>query len=81
MATPTIVVLVCVAVATVLALVALVVVVVRHLASLAADVGELEQRLGPSLEQLRSDADLTSREVARVSEALDELARSRGRQR
>ncbi len=81
MATATIVVVILVAVGTVAAVAGLVLVLVRRLATLAEDIEALERRLGPALEELRRDADVTGEELTRVSAALDELARSRSRDR
>jgi hypothetical protein len=80
-ATPTIVVLVAVAVATLLVVAGLVLLLARRLAGLARDLGELEQRLTPVLERLQEDADITGRELERVSSALDQLDRRRGHRR
>ena len=71
MATPTIVVLVVVAIATIGVLVALVLLLTRRLAAVAADVRELQRRVGPTLERLQQDVEVTSRELDRVGRTLD----------
>jgi hypothetical protein len=70
-ATPTIVVLVVVALATIGTLVALVLLLTRRLAAVAADVQELQRRVGPTLERLQQDVEVTSRELDRVGRTLD----------
>jgi hypothetical protein len=70
-ATPTVVVLVVVALATIGTLVALVLLLVRRVTAVAADVQELQRRVGPTLERLRQDVEVTSRELDRVGRALD----------
>jgi hypothetical protein len=70
-ATPTLVVLVVVALGSVGALVWLVVVLSRRVTAVAADVQDLQRRLGPTLERLRQDVDVTNRELERVGRTLD----------
>jgi hypothetical protein len=72
-ATPTLVVLVVVAVGTVAALVWLVMMLVGRVRAVAADVQDLQRRVGPSLERLRQDVEVTSREVDRVGRTLDRV--------
>jgi cytoskeletal protein RodZ len=70
-ATPTLVVLVAVALGSVGLLVWLVVVLSRRVTAVAADVQDLQRRLGPTLERLRQDVDVTNRELERVGRTLD----------
>jgi cytoskeletal protein RodZ len=70
-ATPTLVVLVAVALGSVGVLVWLVVVLSRRVTAVAADVQDLQRRLGPTLERLRQDVDVTNRELERVGRTLD----------
>jgi uncharacterized protein (DUF3084 family) len=70
-ATPTIVVLVVVAIGTVAALVGIVLLLVERVRTVAADVEDLQRRVGPSLERLRQDVEVTSRELDRVGRSLD----------
>jgi hypothetical protein len=70
-ATPTIVVLVLVALGSLGALVALVLLLTRRVGAVAADLQELQRRLGPTLERLRQDVEVTNRELDRVSRTLD----------
>jgi hypothetical protein len=70
-ATPTVVVIVVVALATIGTLVALVLLLTRRVTAVAADVQELQRRVGPTLERLRQDVEVTSRELDRVGRTLD----------
>jgi hypothetical protein len=71
-ATPTVVVLVVVAVGSVVTLVWLVLLLVRRVSAVADDVQELQRRVGPTLERLRQDVDVTNRELDRLGRSLDE---------
>jgi uncharacterized protein YoxC len=77
----TVAVVVVVAVATVAVVVGVVLVLVRRLREVAHDLSELERSIGPALQGLQRDADVTTQELARVSSALDELADGRRRRR
>jgi hypothetical protein len=80
-ATPTLVVLVVVALGSVGVLVWLVVVLSRRVTAVAADVQDLQRRLGPTLERLRQDVDVTNRELERVGRTLDRAAADDARER
>lgn len=75
MSTATLVVLVVVAVVGVLALGITTLALVQHLKRLIVSLQELRDELNPSLSQLREDAEVTRRELERVSDAADELRR------
>jgi hypothetical protein len=70
-ATPTIVVLVLVALGSIGVLVALVLLLTRRVGAVATDLQELQRRLGPTLERLRQDVEVTNRELDRVGRTLD----------
>jgi hypothetical protein len=53
------------------ALVWLVVLLGRRVTAVAADVEDLQRRLGPTLERLRQDVEVTNRELDRVGRTLD----------
>jgi hypothetical protein len=72
-ATPTIVVLALVVLGSIATLVWLVLLLVRRLAAVAADVEDLQRRVGPTLERLRQDVEVTSRELDRVGRTLDRV--------
>jgi hypothetical protein len=80
-ATPTLVVLVVVALGSVGVLVWLVVVLSRRVTAVAADVQDLQRRLGPTLERLRQDVDVTNRELERVGRTLDRAEADDARER
>jgi hypothetical protein len=70
-ATPTLVVLVLVALGSLGVLVALVLLLTRRVTAVAADLQDLQRRVGPTLERLRQDVEVTNRELDRVSRTLD----------
>jgi hypothetical protein len=72
-ATPTIVVLVLVVLGTIATLTWLVVLLARRVGAVAGDVQELQRRLGPTLERLRQEAEVTQRELDRVGRDLDDV--------
>jgi hypothetical protein len=72
-ATPTIVVLVLVALGSLGALVALVLLLTRRVGAVATDLQALQRRIGPTLERLRQDVEVTNRELDRVSRTLDHV--------
>lgn len=78
MSTPTIVVLVTVAVVSVVALGVTLLALGQYLRGLTTTLERLRDELDPVLTQLSEDAEVTARELERVSEAADELRRSRG---
>jgi hypothetical protein len=71
LATPTVVVVVLVTLGSVAALVWLVVLLGRRVTAVAADVEDLQRRLGPTLERLRQDVEVTNRELDRVGRTLE----------
>jgi predicted PurR-regulated permease PerM len=75
--TPTIVILICTALVTLGALVVLLWSVVRRTSTVVADLTALQERIGPDLEKLRRDADITARELEQVSASLERLQQGR----
>jgi predicted PurR-regulated permease PerM len=75
--TPTIVILICTALVTLGALVVLLWSVVRRTSTVVADLTALQERIGPDLEKLRRDADITARELEQVSASLERLQEGR----
>jgi predicted PurR-regulated permease PerM len=75
--TPTIVILICTALVTLGALAVLLWSVVRRTSSVVADLTALQERIGPDLERLRRDADITARELEQVSASLERLQEAR----
>lgn len=75
--TPTIVILICTALVTLGALVVLLWSVVRRTSTVVADLTALQERIGPDLERLRRDADITARELEQVSASLERLQEGR----
>ncbi len=71
--TTIVVILILTAVLTLAALVVVVWTVVRRTTAVAADLVALQERLGPDLERLRRDADITARELEQVSASLERL--------
>jgi hypothetical protein len=72
-ATPTVVVLVLVAVGSVATLVWLVLLLTRRVTAVAADVQDLQRRVGPTLARLQQDVEITGRELDRVGRTLDRV--------
>jgi predicted PurR-regulated permease PerM len=75
--TPTLVILICTALVTVAGLVVLVWSVARRTSSMVADLTALQERIGPDLDRLRRDADITARELEELSASLDRLQEAR----
>jgi predicted PurR-regulated permease PerM len=75
------VILVVTALFTLAVLVTLVWSVVRRTSALAQDLTSLQERLGPDLERLQRDADVTARELEQVSASLERLQQARERRR
>lgn len=57
-----------------LAVVVTILMVARRLQRLMGDLQRIDQELVPQLEQLRRDAEVTGRELERVSESADRIA-------
>lgn len=77
MATPAVIVVITVALATLLALGLTVVYLLRHLKRLTATLRTMQQQLDPTLQQLSRDAEVTSAELSRVSAAAERLGQGR----
>lgn len=73
MATPALLVVVTVALATLLALGLTVVYLLRHLKRLTLTLRSMQEQLDPTLRQLNHDTAVTSAELARVAEAAERL--------
>jgi hypothetical protein len=79
--TPTVVILVLTALVTLGALAVLLWSVVRRTTAVAADLADLQRRVGPELQQLRRDADVAARELEEVSASLERLREARAAKR
>lgn len=79
MATPAVIVVVTVALATLVALGLTIVYLLQHLRTMTATLRDLQDRLDPTLQQLSRDAEITSAELARVSQAAGQLGDRRRR--
>lgn len=77
MATPALIVVVTVALATLVALGLTIVYLLQHLKRLTGTLRGLQEQLDPTLRQLSRDAEITSAELARVSEAAERLGERR----
>lgn len=77
MATPALVILVTIAAVSVGAIAVAVIFLLQHLKSLAATLRRLQDELQPALEQLARDAEVTQRELERVSDAASRLSDER----
>lgn len=77
MATPALVVLVTVGAVSVGAIAVAVIFLLQHLKSLAATLRDVNEELQPALQQLAKDAEVTQRELERVSESASRLAEDR----
>lgn len=62
---------------TVVAVVILLWSVVRRTSAVAQDLAAFQERIGPELDRLRRDAEISSLEVQRVSESIERLQASR----
>ena len=76
-ATPAVIVVVTVALATLLALGLTVVYLLRHLKRLTVTLKGMQEQLDPTLQRLSRDAEITSAELARVAEAAERLGDGR----
>lgn len=82
MPVPVVLAIVAAAVFTVVALVVTIVQLVKRLVVLKGDLDRLVADLGPHLSQLQHDGEVTTAELERVGDQLDELGRQRaGRRR
>lgn len=77
MSMPVILVLVIVALVTVVAIAAVISQLLARLRRLATDLREIETDVLPRVERLQHGADVTSRELERLGQALDDLAEQR----
>lgn len=77
MATPAVIVVVTVALATLVALGLTVVYLLQHLKRLTVTLRGMQEQLDPTLRQLSRDAEVTSAELARVAEAAEQLGEGR----
>lgn len=77
MATPALVVVVTIGAISVGAIAVAIIFLLQHLKSLAATLREVQTELQPALEQLARDAEVTQRELERVSEAASRLSEDR----
>jgi predicted PurR-regulated permease PerM len=75
--TPVLLVLGVVALVSLAAIAAVVSLLLSRLQRLARDVKEIEREVMPALDRLQADADVTGRELDRVSRSLDELSEQR----
>lgn len=77
MATPALIVVVTVALATLVVLGVTIVYLLQHLKRLTATLRGLQEQLDPTLQQLGRDAEITSAELGRVSAAAERLGGNR----
>lgn len=79
MATPALIVVVTVALLTLVALGFTILLGVRHLRGLTATLTQMQDDLGPTLDRLAADAEVTRAELERVSDSTARLSESRDR--